>query len=247
MLAEGNVDGRWNTPRCIAGDLSEESLQQPRFDEHNRLYCLTDRAGFWQPWAQFADGLIPAPSADADHAPAPWQLGTSTWLPLGEKAYLASWTVGGFARLGIHTPDGHLEDYTGDYSRFRCLALDDEFIYCIAASPVSPSAVIAIRRRDKQVSVLAGALHRFPPSRSAAHIPCATPPVAAKPMAFSTRRCTAKPNRHWWCLFTVARHRPATRCSTRAFNTGRSAVLPLPTSTIGVALATVATIVRPCI
>ena len=165
MLAEGNVDGRWNTPRCIAGDLSEESLQQPRFDEHNRLYCLTDRAGFWQPWAQFADGLIPAPSADADHAPAPWQLGTSTWLPLGEKAYLASWTVGGFARLGIHTPDGHLEDYTGDYSRFRCLALDDEFIYCIAASPVSPSAVIAIRRRDKQVSVLAGGIAPLPPEQ----------------------------------------------------------------------------------
>ena len=32
-----------------ADELAEESLQQPRFDEHNRLHCLTDRAGFQRP------------------------------------------------------------------------------------------------------------------------------------------------------------------------------------------------------
>ena len=51
MLAEGQTAGRWNTAQCLAGDLEEESLQQPRFDADNRLHCLTDRAGFWQPWA----------------------------------------------------------------------------------------------------------------------------------------------------------------------------------------------------
>ena len=165
MLAEGQNAGLWNTAQCLAGDLPEESLQQPRFDEHNRLHCLTDRAGFWQPWAESGEGLVPAPGARADHAPAPWQLGTCTWLPLGEQTYLASWTEAGFGHLGIRSADGNLEDFTGDYSHFRSLALDDEFIYCIAASPVRPSAVVRIRRADHQVDVLAGGAAPLPPER----------------------------------------------------------------------------------
>ena len=165
MLAERQADGGWSAARCVAGEHVEESLQQPRFDHDNRLYCLTDRAGFWQPWGESHEGFIPLPSAAADHAPAPWQLGGCTWLPLGEDAYLSSWTQEGFGRLGLRTTDGALEDFTGSYSRFRSLALDDEFIYCIAASPVSPSAVIAINRHDQQVTVLAGGVAPLPPEQ----------------------------------------------------------------------------------
>ena len=165
MLAERRSDGGWHSARCVAGDNREESLQQPRFDAHNRLYCLTDRAGFWQPWAESAEGLEPVPSAAADHAPAPWQSGGCTWLPLGGHAYLASWTVEGFGRLGIRHADGTQEDLTGNYSRFRSLALDDAFIYAIVASPVSPSAVIRIRRSDQQVEVLAGGIAPLPPEQ----------------------------------------------------------------------------------
>ncbi|MFP3518208.1 S9 family peptidase [Pseudomonas sp. SIMBA_077] len=163
MLAEGQTCGQWNRAHCIAGDLSEESLQQPRFDEQNRLYCLTDRGGFWQPWAESGEGLIAAHSAAADHAPAPWQLGTKTWLPLGEQRYLATWTEAGFGRLGIHSADGSVEAFAGDYSRFRSLALDTQYLYCIAASPVSPSAIISIRLSDKQTTVLAGGVAPLPP------------------------------------------------------------------------------------
>ncbi|VVP25400.1 S9 family peptidase [Pseudomonas fluorescens] len=139
-----------SAPRCVAGDAIEESIQQPRFDAKGQLYCLTDRAGFWQPYVESMDGFQPLPSAQADHAPAPWQMGGCTWLPLAD-GYLASWSEGGFGRLALND-----EDFTGDYSRFRHLALDERFIYCIAASPISPSAVIAIDRASHEVTVLAG-------------------------------------------------------------------------------------------
>jgi dipeptidyl aminopeptidase/acylaminoacyl peptidase len=161
MAAERDTNGTFGQPRCVAGDVSEESLQQPRFDDAGRLYCLTDRAGFWQPWVDTESGLQPLPSSDADHAPAPWQLGACTWLPLGEKSFLASWTVDGFGRLGLCSGDS-TEDFTGDYSRFRNLALDQQFVYCIAASPVSPAAVIAIDRKSHQVRVLAGGVALLP-------------------------------------------------------------------------------------
>ena len=160
MVAERQNDGRFAPPRCVAGEDAEESLQQPRFDTSGRLFCLTDRGGYWQPWVESADGLSPLPSAAADHGPAPWQLGGCTWLPLSEGRYLASWTEDGFGRLGLCGHAG--EDFTGDYSRFRSLALDEQFIYCIAASPVSSSAVIAIDRQTRQVKTLAGGIAPLP-------------------------------------------------------------------------------------
>ncbi|WP_408599156.1 S9 family peptidase [Pseudomonas sp. PLMAX] len=160
MVAHRQADGSYASPCCVAGDQSQESLQQPRFDSNGHLYCLTDRAGYWQPWVVSADGLKPLPCAAADHGPAPWQLGGCTWLPLSEGSYLASWTEGGFGRLGLCATG--CDDLTGDYSRFRHLALDERFIYCIAASPVSSSAVIAIDRQTRHVNVLAGGIAPLP-------------------------------------------------------------------------------------
>jgi dipeptidyl aminopeptidase/acylaminoacyl peptidase len=154
MLAERS-DSRWGEPVCVAGDGAEESIQQPRFDASNHLYCLTDRGGNWQPWAENAGVLRPLAAAEADHAPAPWQLGGCTWLPVDEETYLGSWTEGGFGRLGMCRGDA-TEDFTGTYSRFRSLAHDERFIYAIAASPTRPSAVIAIERQSHHITVLAG-------------------------------------------------------------------------------------------
>lgn len=159
MAAERLSEDAFGSPRCVAGAEGEESIQQPRFDAENHLYCLTDRGGFWQPWVETSDGLRALPAAQADHAPAPWQLGGCTWLPV-ENSFLASWTEGGFGRLMLGG-----EDFTGDYSRFRHLALDQQFIYCIAASPISPSAVIAIDRATRKVQVLAGGVAPLPAER----------------------------------------------------------------------------------
>ncbi|KAB0497443.1 S9 family peptidase [Pseudomonas vancouverensis] len=163
MVAERQPDGRFAVPRCFAGDGDQESVQQPRFDANNRLYCLSDRGGYWQPWRESENGLSPLPSAAADHGPAPWQLGGCTWLPLDDDCYLASWTEGGFGRLGLCGDT--LEDFTGDYTRFRHLAMDEQFIYCIAASPTNSTAVIAIDRQTRATRVLAGGIAPLPVER----------------------------------------------------------------------------------
>lgn len=64
--------------------------------------------------------------------------------------------------LGLRSSDGSVQILGGDYSRFRNLALDDQYIYCIAASAISPSAVLAISRADQQVQVLAGGVAPLP-------------------------------------------------------------------------------------
>lgn len=162
MCRERQADG-WGPVRCVAG--TDESLQQPRFDADGRLYCLSDRNGHWQPWGE-QDGRWQAlPASAADHAAAPWQLGASTWLALGPNHYLATWFDNGFGQLGLHDESGATERYASAYSRFRSLALDDEQIYAIAASPISPPAVIAIDRRSHEVQILAGGADVLPVER----------------------------------------------------------------------------------
>ncbi|MCW2269341.1 Prolyl tripeptidyl peptidase precursor [compost metagenome] len=159
-------DGQWTPAHCIAGDHGPaQSLQQPRFDDRGRLYCLSDHNGFWQPWGETAQGWSALPAAQVDHAAAPWQLGASTWLPMADQHYLATWFEDGFSRLGVRHVDGTLENIDVDYSRLRCLDLDHDHLYAIAASPVCPPAVIAINRYNHQVQVLAGGVPPLPAER----------------------------------------------------------------------------------
>ncbi|MEO9243547.1 S9 family peptidase [Pseudomonas inefficax] len=162
MCRSRDASGHWGPVQCIASD--DESLQQPRFDSDGRLYCLSDRDGFWQPWGE-VDGCWQAlPAEPADHAAAPWQLGASTWLALGPQSYLASWFEDGFGQLGLRTADGRVERFASAYTRFRSLAMDAEHLYAIAASPISPPTVIAIARSNHEVSVLAGGAEVLPAS-----------------------------------------------------------------------------------
>ncbi len=63
------------------------------------LYCLSDRNGFWQPWGKsMATGRrLPA---GVPTTPAPWQLGTCTWLALGPKATWPAVFKEGFRATG---------------------------------------------------------------------------------------------------------------------------------------------------
>ncbi|MFJ4385221.1 prolyl oligopeptidase family serine peptidase [Pseudomonas sp. NPDC089408] len=155
-----DASDNWGPAQCVAG--ADESLQQPRFDAEGRLYCLSDRNGFWQPWGEVDGHWRALPAATADHAAAPWQLGTSTWLPLGPQSYLASWFVDGFGQLGLRGSDGRMERFASAYTRFRNLAMDDDHLYTIAASPISPPTVIAIDRSNHEVRVLAGGAEVLP-------------------------------------------------------------------------------------
>ncbi|MGE7992568.1 S9 family peptidase [Pseudomonas sp. NPDC089554] len=163
MCRERKAEGGWGAAYCVAG--TDESLQQPRFDTQGRLYCLSDRNGFWQPWGEHDGNWQALPATPADHAAAPWQLGASTWLALGPNSYVASWFEDGFAQLGLRMDDGEMQRFASPYSRFRSLAMDDQQLYAIAASPLSPPAVIAIDRRSHVVSVLAGGAELLPSAR----------------------------------------------------------------------------------
>ncbi|MGG2396034.1 alpha/beta hydrolase family protein [Pseudomonas sp. SH1-B] len=150
--------------RLLSGELGDRSLQQPRFDAQGRLWVLDDQEGWWQPRCIDADTECDA--APYDHAPAPWQLGARTYLALENDELLLTrfeQDVGCAVRtnsLNADTVGAHSAPYerrlAEDFTRFRSLAADSEYFYCIAAAPDRLPAVLAIRRRDGALRILAG-------------------------------------------------------------------------------------------
>ena len=168
--------------RVLAGQGSDQALQQPRFDARGRLWVLSDKAGWWQPWC--VDGDTTLHAEPYDHAPAPWQLGGRTYLPLENDEFLLTRFEQGVGALvgcavrtsalegktiGAHSLGGPATPYVKatrrlaeDFTRFRSLATDSEYFYCIAAAPDRLPAVLAIRRSDDALRILAGGEQPLP-------------------------------------------------------------------------------------
>ena len=158
LCAQRNPDQSWSTPICMAGAAGEASLQQPLFDQDNRLVVLNDQEGYWQPWREDQTGdLAKLKGIEADYTGAPWQLGGCNYLPLEDDTYLISWLEHGTGKLALYdfSQQREVQPLASDYSRLRNLAVDDDFIYCLAGHHAQGSAVLAIDRRTDQVQVLA--------------------------------------------------------------------------------------------
>lgn len=158
LCAQRNPDQSWSTPICMAGAAGDASLQQPLFDQHNRLVVLNDQEGYWQPWREDQTGdLAKLNGIEADYTGAPWQLGGCNYLPLENDTYLISWLENGTGKLALYdfSQQREVQPLASDYSRLRNLAVDDDFIYCLAGHNAQGSAVLAIDRRTDQVQVLA--------------------------------------------------------------------------------------------
>lgn len=143
----------------------DESLQQPLFNDHGELLCLTDRTGHWRPWQQIPDQQWRMlPSQEADHAPAPWQLNPRHYLALADGWLALSWGEQGYSRLALrHTDRGEERQLTPGYTRFRGLAHNSTGLFCLASSPDCSAAVLHISLASGEVTVLAQAPNALKP------------------------------------------------------------------------------------
>ena len=158
LCAQRNQDHSWSTPTCMAGAAGDASLQQPIFDQDNRLVVLNDQEGYWQPWREDQAGdLAKLKGIAADYTGAPWQLGGCNYVPLDDDSYLISWLEHGTGKLALYdfNQSSAVQELATDYSRLRNLAIDQQFFYCLAGHHAQGTAVLAIDRGTYQVQVLA--------------------------------------------------------------------------------------------
>lgn len=152
-----DIGGEWGRAYCVGGAEGDAALQQPLFDQQNRVVVLNDQQGYWQLWREdsFAQ-LNKLQGLEADYAGAPWQLGGCNYVPLNNDEYLISWLHNGFGHLAVYSfaKNRMIKVLAKEYSRLRHLAADEAFFYCIASHVARGTAVLAIDRATAQVRVL---------------------------------------------------------------------------------------------
>lgn len=159
---------------AIGGD---ESLQQPFHDEQGRLVCLSDRSGYWMPWRLDGSGeLMPLAARMADHAPAPWTQNPRNMLALGGDRLALSWFEGGFGYLATGPADSTSRKRLAEhYTRFRSLAANSRYLFCVAGSPECAAAVLRVDLSDGAVQVLSAATTMLPREQLSLPRPMAYP------------------------------------------------------------------------
>jgi dipeptidyl aminopeptidase/acylaminoacyl peptidase len=147
--------GRWSRLKVVAGTGGNEALQQPRFDSAGGLHALSDVDGWWRPWREQGDRwAIADTSVAADHASAPWQLGSASYLPMGD-GYVACRLTKGFGELVVYQ-ERNERTLAQAYTRFRSVAMDADHLYVIAAAPHCGSAILSISPASGDITVLSG-------------------------------------------------------------------------------------------
>ncbi|POB05803.1 alpha/beta hydrolase family protein [Halopseudomonas oceani] len=155
MRASLAADGSVAQVQSVDG--ADDAWQQPRFDASGQLCCLSDRSGYWVPWQVAADGPRKLPAIAADHAPAPWQQGSNTWLPLEDGWMALSWSEAGYGHLALrHSVSAEERRLAHAYSRFRHLCSDGKALYCIGASPSCTAAILRIELATGELTRLLG-------------------------------------------------------------------------------------------
>jgi dipeptidyl aminopeptidase/acylaminoacyl peptidase len=104
LVADIAPDGTLLSPRTVAGGPAE-SVSQPRWAADGLLLFISDRTGWWN---LYACAVRPQPAEPfplwpegADFAGPDWMLGTSSYGISRSGKLVCTWTVDGYARLGI--------------------------------------------------------------------------------------------------------------------------------------------------
>ena len=176
--------------RCLAGAEAGEAIQQPRFDDQGRLHWLSDCSGWWRPHGEVVQV---APFAAADHASAPWQLGGCSYLPLADGEMLLSRFEDGRGVLLQRAADGCERRLAEAFARFRGLAADAKYFYCIAAAEDRLPALLAIARDSGRVRVLRGGERPLATRRLARPRPFVYPVAGEQGHGFFYPPCQAEP------------------------------------------------------
>jgi dipeptidyl aminopeptidase/acylaminoacyl peptidase len=106
-VADLDIDDRMRPLRSatrVAGG-ADESVVQPRWDQHGRLWWVSDLDDWWNLW-RLDDEPVQVTQERAEVGQPPWVFAQSTWCITGDGRIVGSWRSGGTDRVGLTMIDG---------------------------------------------------------------------------------------------------------------------------------------------
>ncbi len=166
-VAEVTADGALGPAVLVAGG-ADESIFQPEWSPDGVLHFISDRTGWWNLY-RWRDGRVePLCPMEAEFGEPQWIFGLSTYAFESAGRIVCAYQKNGLERLAmLDTRTSQLTPLERPYTSFFSVRAAPGRVFCIAASPALPSAVVqydlgtrqwAIVRQSSTAAVDAGYL-----------------------------------------------------------------------------------------
>ena len=161
-LAERSEQGRLHNIIERTGDLPSqtadtESFFQPQFGPDGKLYCISDRSGWWN--IHCFDSQVNIKNVcerNAEFGLAQWCFGLRTYDFLDNDTLAASYMEDGEIHLSLIARNGECQPLKLDFNFIRGIRCRGNDIYCIAASASRLSAIVRINAKNGKTDILQG-------------------------------------------------------------------------------------------
>jgi len=143
-VADLDADGALRDPRKRAGG-PRESIFQPQWAPDGRLYCVSDRSGWWNLYRLDGGALCAICPMEAEFGEPLWVFSESLYDFLPDGRIAAAYAERGTWRLGTIDPArGALTPVETEFTAIAFLRVLGGAVVCVAASPTKGSAVVRI-------------------------------------------------------------------------------------------------------
>jgi dipeptidyl aminopeptidase/acylaminoacyl peptidase len=141
--------------KIIAGGAAE-SVQEPQWDSDGTLYFISDRSGFWNLYAQRADGVRAVWPRAAEFAGPLWSFGQSNYVLFGDGRAVVSFRDRGISHLAVlDLKAGTGRELNLPYVEFSHLTkIDSQHIAAVAGASKSPLSIVNIDIANAEVTTL---------------------------------------------------------------------------------------------
>ena len=141
--------------KVVAGGAAE-SVQEPQWDSDGTLYFISDRSGFWNLYAQRAEGVRAVWPRAAEFAGPLWSFGQSNYVLFGDGRAAVSFRERGISHLAmLDLKAGTGRELDLPYVDFSHLTkIDSQHIAAVAGASKSPLSIVNIDVANARVTTL---------------------------------------------------------------------------------------------
>ncbi len=159
FLYQADFDGQCANLQQVDADEAHQSFFQPRWNDANQLYVLSDKNNWWNLYRVENSRLDrPLFEIESDLGVPLWMLGLSRWAFLGDDI-ICTFAINGKSKLyrfneqtDALTPFDNTDKH--DFNAFDFIHVDGGKVVCLANGPKSPTSIISMDEHGK-IQVLA--------------------------------------------------------------------------------------------
>lgn len=153
-VAELLADGSLGQPVAVAGGPAE-SIVQPTWSPDGRLYFVSDRSDWWNLYRWDGKTVEAVCPMAAEFGLPQWVFCMDTYAFASAERIVCTYSQQGIWHLGlVDTVTGELETITSPYTEISDIQANGDRAIFIAGSAISPTAVVQLNLKTRQMTVL---------------------------------------------------------------------------------------------